>query len=219
LIDFVANHFDWVFIPGDRGELPYAHLPQTQYTDPWLIRQASELPDRASARQLLNLPPNPATSVVVVAPGDGSGSYYGQLTQAIARHFPQVEVRCLATTCPADCPVELWASHWPTLDCLRAADIVVGPAEYGTFYECQALGIPLITLPLLQHYDRSLGRMESRQRQNCSEWPVISVHSFEGAIAAVERFLTQQCTQSWTYRNGVTDVFQTLQSPEACLVG
>src|SRR5207237_1065899 len=55
---FVANNFDLVLVPGEMGELPFAHLSQVRCSEPWLIRSANELPNRDQAHTLLRLNPD-----------------------------------------------------------------------------------------------------------------------------------------------------------------
>jgi hypothetical protein len=78
--------------------------------------------------------------------------------------------------------------HWPGIECLPAADVVVGGAGYNTFYECVAVGVPLVTFVFKRLYDRQ----QIRVMQWCDhqQWsPVRRVKSVEEALLAVEDFL------------------------------
>ncbi|MGH1395704.1 MAG: glycosyltransferase, partial [Trichormus sp.] len=52
----------------------------------------------------------------------------------------------------------LWVSHHPGIECLAAADVVVGAGGYNTVYECVAVGVPLVALALPRLYDRQTKR-------------------------------------------------------------
>jgi hypothetical protein len=200
---FVADNFDLVLVPGETGELPLAHLPQVQHTAPWLIRSASTLPNRAYARTLLSLNPDETGKVVLVyAAGRAEElAFYGQLTRDLANSLTGVTVRCLSAECPTHCPPELWVFHWPGIECLPAADVVVGGAGYNTFYECVAVGVPLVAFAFKRLYDRQEIRvMQWCDRQQSS--PVRRVKSVEEALLAVEDFLQLPSGHQSDFING-----------------
>lgn len=226
LAAFVRTAFDRVLIPGDGsptpevGEqgLPLATLPQSCYTAPWLLRTAEELPDRALACSHLgleNLTPETPVILVITAGQQPELSWYGAVTVALAQAFPQAIVRCLAPVCPPHCPPRLWRFHWPAIDCLPAADVVVGGAGYNTFYECQSLGIPLVARPCPRLYDRQQARIDRWwQQPNAGDWWVRSVSTVEAAIAAVAQALHQapQHSGSPSYVNGAIEAVQLIQA-------
>lgn len=93
--------------------------------------------------------------MVVCAAGRAAElAWYGKLTSALAESLSGVVVRCLAAKCP-DCPPDLWVFHYPGMECLLAADVVVGGGGYNTFYECAALQVPLVTFTMDRRYDRA----------------------------------------------------------------
>ncbi|MBW4678663.1 MAG: hypothetical protein KME19_00925 [Microcoleus vaginatus WJT46-NPBG5] len=192
LPDFVADNFDLVIVPGEGEEMPLAELPQVRHTAPWLIRSAGELPDVIHARTLLGLNPTDTNPLIVICAAGRAEelSLYGNLTRVLAESLPGVTVRCLAPECPENCPDELWVFHWPGIECLPAADVVVGGAGYNTFYECLSVGVPLVAFAFKRQYDRQEMRV-LRWIENQATVPVKLVESVEGALSAVCDFLNQ----------------------------
>lgn len=192
LPDFVADNFDLVIVPGEGEEMPLAELPQVRHTAPWLIRSAGELPDVIHARTLLGLNPTDTNPLIVICAAGRAEelSLYGNLTRVLAESLPGVTVRCLAPECPENCPAELWVFHWPGIECLPAADVVVGGAGYNTFYECLSVGVPLVAFAFKRQYDRQEMRV-LRWIENQATVPVKLVESVEGALSAVCDFLNQ----------------------------
>lgn len=196
---FVADNFDLIAIPGEPRDLPFAELPQVEYTAPWLIRSASELGDRTHSLKLLRL--NPAETdrlVLVLAAGrDEELRLYGQLTVALAKALPGVTVRCLSPDRPPECPLELWTFHWPGIECLPAADVVVGGGGYNTFYECAAVGVPLVAFAFPRQYDRQAHRVLT------ATGSATLVNAIDSAIAATIALLeTPRKRQPPTFVNG-----------------
>jgi hypothetical protein len=184
LRSFVANNFDLAIVPGEGNTVPLSDLPQVRHTEAWLIRNANELPKLNQARLLLRLKPTdyPKT-IVVCAAGQGKElTWYGKLTTALVESLNNVTVRCLAAKCPDRLP-DLWVFHYPGIECLLAADVVVGGGGYNTLYECAALKVPLVAVAQNRRYDRQAVRIgKSIAAQN--------VASIEDAVSAVRHQLS-----------------------------
>jgi predicted glycosyltransferase len=221
IAEFVEAHFEQILIPGEGDQVPLAHLPQVQHTAPWLIRSADELMPPDQARSLLRLPQTLTPTVIVCASGStppslvgkGAGGLgqeaqlFGTLTHQLHQSLPGVTVRCLSPQCPPYCPPELWVSHWPGIDYLQMADVVVGGAGYNTTYECAALGVPLISFAFQRLYDRQARRAQQHN---------YGVQTIDEAIALVRRLL-QQTSKSTTpnqrnYVNGALQAVQLIES-------
>jgi len=215
---FVAENFDLVLIPGEIGELPLAQLPQVNHTAPWLFKSAGELPNRADARALLRLDSSEGKVVLVCAAGRAEElSFYGQLTRDLANSLPDVTVRCLSAECPKNCPPQLWVFHWPGIDCLTAADVVVGGAGYNTFYECVSVGVPLVAFAFKRQYDR--------QQMRASRWchqeklpPVRLVKSAQEAQIAIADFLQLPGCNPPSFINGAIAAVQIIEYATASLL-
>ncbi len=182
---FVANNFDLVIVPGESDTVPLSDLPQVRHTAAWLIRSADALPDINKARLLLRLNPADYRSKTVVVCAAGRAEellWYGKLTGTLAESLTGVAVRCLAATCPENCPPDLWIFHWPGIECLLAADVVVGGGGYNTFYECAALKVPLVAFAMNRRYDRQDERVDQLTTAQ-------RVESIDDAIAAVRHYL------------------------------
>lgn len=150
---FVADHYDCVICPGERGLL--ADLPQAIFTAPWLLRPPAAV--------------KPGVDVVVCAGGNAEElPWYGEVAALLAR---DVGVRCLAAELPPGCPPELWIRYWPSIDWIASAGAVVGGAGYNTVNECLALGVPLIARPWPRKYDRQRLRAEQCPNATIVETP------------------------------------------------
>ncbi|MBD2495791.1 glycosyltransferase [Nostoc sp. FACHB-280] len=182
LRSFVAQHYDTVIVPGEGQDLPLADLPNVEYTAPWLIRNCEELPDKISVRShILKVNPDIKTILVCAAGNASELSFFAQLTLLLQQNFPHCAVRILAANCPADIPETLWISHHPGIECLAAADVVVGGAGYNTVYECAAVGVPLVAFAFKRLYDRQAKRANQ----------VYSVRSLAETIAIVKILLNK----------------------------
>lgn len=183
LPSFVSKHFDRAIVPGEGEDLPLSELPIVQHTAPWLIRNADELPDTIRARSLLMKVGESVKTILVCAAGTESElSFFGQLAMRLSTAFPSEVVRILASTCPVECSPALWVSYTPGIECLAAADVVVGGAGYNTVYECAAVGVPLVAFAFKRLYDR-----QDRRASKSAYW----VRDVEEAIATVRMLLDQ----------------------------
>ncbi|MGC9527334.1 MAG: hypothetical protein ACP5D7_17510 [Limnospira sp.] len=202
LISFVSHHFDLILIPGEGEDLPFANLPQVRYTEPWLSRNIWELPDRAIARSELGLPAETANkTVLILASGrEEELNFYGEVTVRLAGR-KNLDVRCISAIQPPNCPPELWRFHYPAFEYLVAADVVVGSGGYNTVYECQALGIPLVSRPFRRLYDRQLQRL-NRIVGDRDRSPAIIVGDVEMAVEAVAALLPLSVPHNSRYENG-----------------
>ncbi len=190
LVAFVAENFDLVMVPGEGSEVPLTDLPAVRYTDPWLIRSANEVPNRAQARSLLGLQaPESQPVVLVCAAGrEEELALYGQLTVELARSLNNVIVRCLSAECPPGVPPELWVFHWPAMECWPAANVVVGGGGYNTVYECAAVKVPLVAFAFERKYDRQAVRLFKAKAEALSD-AIAIVETLPDAIATVRQFL------------------------------
>jgi len=137
-------------------------------------------------------------------------SFYGQLTRDLANSLTNVTVRCLSAECPENCPPELWVFHWPGIDCLPAADVVVGGAGYNTFYECVSVGVPLVAFAFKRQYDRQQMRV-SRWCQQQKLPPVRLVKSAEEAKIAIADFLQLPRRNPPSFVNGAIAAVQIIE--------
>lgn len=199
LAPFVQAHYDQVLIPGE-SHAPLAHLHHAHQTAPWLMRDGEELLHlRKSLQQQLQLPSHQPVIIVCATGKPAELKTFGEVTQQLTQHYPAATIRCLAHRRPPACPVEQWISHWPGLEILQFADIVVGAAGYNTTYECAALGVPLVSLPMVRKYDRQAKRAAAHN---------IPVTSIEGSIQTVGALLEKPPSpnQSMELPNGINGV-------------
>jgi predicted glycosyltransferase len=197
---FVLKNFDAVIVPGDGTDLAFADLPEVRHTAPWLIRNCEELPDKKIVRsQIFKVEPS-RKIILVCASGQASElSLFGQLTIDIQQNFPECAVRILAPHCPTNCLESLWVKHHPGIECLAAADVVVGAAGYNTVYECASVGVPLVALALPRLYDR-------QQKRANRGYPVQNIQEAISTLGLILKQLTPQNQLSIiSYINGAKE--------------
>ncbi|MEB3882917.1 hypothetical protein [Lyngbya sp. CCY1209] len=211
LISFVAEHFDLILIPGEGENLPFANLPQVRSTEPWLSRNSWELPDRATARSQLGLAAKTANkTVLILASGRAEElNFYGEVTVRLAGQ-KNLDVRCISAIQPPNCPPELWRFHYPAFEYFVAADVVVGSGGYNTVYECQALGIPLVSRPFRRLYDRQLQRL-NRIVGDPRRSPAIIVGDADMAVEAVAALLPLALPRNLRYENGAIAAVEAIE--------
>ncbi len=155
---FARNNYHLVIEPGDieQNSNTDSGCPMIR-TAPWVVRDASELPSRQAMRKNLRIGENETLILVVASGKDSELDFYWEIARQANHRFDNALVRCLAPTLvPNVSDVDdqsLWISHWPGIECIVAADIVVGSAGYNTINECSFLDVPLIATPFDRLYD------------------------------------------------------------------
>jgi hypothetical protein len=225
LRSFVVRHFDAVIVPGEGKDVPLADLPIVRHASPWLIRNAEEL-DIDRARQLLeregerkrindstfNTPRSKKTILVYTSGKPSELRLFGAIARSLVTAFPECSVRCLAPVLPPQCPPGVWVSHSPGIECLPAADIVVGGGGYNTVSECRALGVPLIAFAFKRLYDRQI------QRVSAASYAIEivdgkNVVDYISATIAAVRSLLDRTPKSTIphYENGAVEAVQAIE--------
>lgn len=187
---FAEHYYKTILVPGEGDTLPFANFPQAVQTLPWLMFNSQELPSV--------IPKGQPTILVVAAGHLPEMAFWGQFMMALSTTFPNVNCRCLAYTCPPQCPPNLWIQVWPGMLILNQADVVIGGAGYNTVFECQALGKPLIAFAWPRQYDR--------QQYRGQRWAKL-VKTSQEAIDAVQALLQSPRNPNpiQPYRNGIGD--------------
>jgi hypothetical protein len=179
---FVVENFSLILVPGEGKDVPFCDLSCVQHTAPWLIRNFWELTPRVTIREKILRVNQSVKTILICASGKTSElSIFGRIAQRLHEEFPQYAVRILAANCPEECSKNLWVTHHPGIECLAAADIVVGGAGYNTVYECAAVGVPLVKLVFPRLYDRQA------KRAGMGDW----VRDVEEAIVTVSLMVEQ----------------------------
>lgn len=183
LRSFVTRNFDAVIVPGEGQDLPLSDLPGVIHTTPWLIRNPEELPEQKFVRSHILKVNETQQLILVCATGQASElPLFLQLTHQLHTAFPECAVRILASHCPEHTLEKLWVSHHPGIECLAAADVVVGAAGYNTVYECASVGVPLVAFALPRLYDRQLKRANKTYQ----------VQNIPDALCTVKQILEQR---------------------------
>ena len=202
ILAFAQQHYDGILLPGEY-DVPLAGLPQVKQTAPWLSRSASAL--ATPAVHLANFRTQHAITrdrplILVCAAGKPSElAFFGQLTMNLQAAFPQATVRCMAATCPPHCHPDYWFCHWPGIEAVSMATVVVGGGGYNLIHECKALNRPLISFAFARRYDRQAKRIKTYGQLATTR---------ADAIAQVGNYLQQARYSNWhapttvTYENG-----------------
>ena len=202
---FVASYYDLILIPGENIFSSFTDLSQTYKTEPWLIRNPDELPNLSIATSILKLTPKQAKSplVIILASGYNSElSVYRQIAVTLERE--NYTVRCLSATLPPDFSSSVWQFHYPAIECLWLADVVIGGGGYNTVFECSALNIPLVALPHRRLYDCQYTRIITQQQQG---YLIILAKNVTEVIKLTQQLLSRTQSKSLKpskFLNGVT---------------
>lgn len=194
---FVAHYYDTVVIPGEGDDVPFTYFPQTVHTLPWLMLNAQELPSVSPTEQ--------STIIIVAAGNQEEMAFWGQLMVRLLTTFPEVACRCLAYTCPPQCPPHLWVQEWPGMPVLNQADVVIGGAGYNTVFECQALGKPLISFAWPRQYDRQQHR--GQRWAKLVETPQVAIDTVKSLLQTL-----RDQRESQNYGNGIGDAISIIET-------
>lgn len=200
---FVKSSYDLVLIPGEAEGNAFAKLSNAVVTEPWLIRNADELPSRRKARQLLKISDVRQPCILVCASGTSKElKWFGAVVSELLNRSPHAAIRCVAPSLPPGCPRECWIKYWPAADLYAATDIVIGSAGYNTIYECLANGMPLVTRPWPRLYDRQWLRARRAVRAGNV---IVVKEAAEAASKAIRRISTASPRSRINYRNGIVE--------------
>ncbi|MGD1917904.1 MAG: UDP-N-acetylglucosamine--LPS N-acetylglucosamine transferase [Pleurocapsa sp.] len=164
LKEFVRRNYNLIIIPGENTPSAFADLPQTIKTNPWLIRGSQKLANLPTAADLLGLTIKQTQQplIIILASGyEAELALYGEIAHSL--HQQGYQVRCLSGTLPPTCPLEIWRCHYPALECLWLADLVIGSGGYNTVFECDRLNLPLVAIPHKRLYDCQETRITAQQ--------------------------------------------------------
>ncbi len=215
LRDFVKSAYDLVLIPGESEGNAFARHPNAVVTEPWLIRNADELPSRIKARRLLKIEEVRQPCILVCASGTSKElKWFGAVVAELLDRSPRATIRCVAPTCPPGCPWQCWIKHWPAIDLYPATDIVIGSAGYNTIYECLACGVPLIARPWPRLYDRQW--LRARRAERVGNVMVVKQPA-EVAAKAIHRVSGARHRSQIKYHNGVVEAVSLIDSGDSIL--
>jgi hypothetical protein len=160
----------------------------------------------------LNAPRSKKTILVYTSGKPSELRLFGAIAQSLVTAFPECSVRCLAPILPPQCPPAVWVSHLPGIECLPAADIVVGGGGYNTVSECRAVGVPLIAFAFKRLYDRQV------QRVSAASYAIEIVDGrnladyISATIAAVRSLLDRTPKSPIPhYKNGAVEAVQAIE--------
>ncbi len=126
---------------------------------PVLLRDPAELPSRVEARGLLGVAPNER---VLLAVSTEEAHYTSRLFTLIARLAadlrPSPRIFWASPNLEPFSRTEAYSrgerlQHYPLLEVLSGADVLVGASGYNLFSEAKAVGVPTVFVPRERRYD------------------------------------------------------------------
>ena len=149
---FISRHFDSVI---HAEEIPGAPAPDAVCC-PVLIRDYDELPGIEASRRLLNVEEG---QKVILAAATGEEEELHQFHRMVLELFkelnpPGFSLRLVPQNPGLERDDRISSvSHFPLIEALPAADILIGPCGYNLFHESGALQIPRVFSPREKKYD------------------------------------------------------------------
>jgi len=144
-----AAHYSELWLPGE--DAPLAGHPRAVRTAPWLVRDPHERLSRVAAREALGVG-DERPLVLVSRAGTPAES---AAAPALAARLEDALGADVHVRCP---------SHWPLVELLPGADLLVGAGGYHTVHEARACGVPLLAVPRPRRYDRQARRLTAAER-------------------------------------------------------
>ncbi|MEM8613057.1 MAG: hypothetical protein AAGF93_13640 [Cyanobacteria bacterium P01_H01_bin.105] len=163
-----------------------------------------------------------AKLILVLASGkQAEQKVYGLITQELVDRFPWLHIYCLSPSYPPGCPWDHWISHFPAIEYLSAADLVIGGCGYNLFYECMALKLPLIAFPWERIHDVQRQRADTANTLGLGE--VSITMNIQTTCFKVSQYLADWITQGPTiaapidsclpnFKNGVFNAVQVIET-------
>lgn len=204
---FVKKYYSMSIVPGEGLRPVLSDFSIS--TSAWLIRNCSELASRSLIRKQLKIKKEKAPFILICASGTSEElPFYLGLAEQIKKKFPEITLRCLSGFSESNSKTGLLMNYWPGIDCIHAADLVIGSGGYNTINECMALRTPLIALAQKRLYDRQLDRIKSSDAMLAS--------SQSDVIKMLEHWLgsdTKQKDRPETvqFENGALTAFQQIE--------
>jgi hypothetical protein len=184
---FVAEHYDLLLAPGERG--PLADMAECQQTAPWLMRDADELLARDEARAAFGATTAASLVLVSAAGRPEELPFLRAVADALASPSRHVVFSSLAH-----------GGHFPLLERLAGVDVIVGGGGYHTVAEARATGTPLVGIALPRRYDRQARRLHG----------FVVAYDEASLRDAVARALETDRSRCPSYVNGVHEALAAL---------
>lgn len=212
LREFV-QHFDRLLVPGESA--PFEDSPHAIRTEPWLIRDESELLPSAEARRILKVESDTLPVVAVIGCGrlDEIKQMRCLATQLTSEFASVAAVRFITLSRHGDDqPVSqshsglTTISLWPFFQAIRGVSLIVGSGGYNSVHEARATRTKFIGLSWPRLYDRQQRRLSECER--AADFQQVR-QQVSGALAS---FSHRSSNSPPRYRNGVHKAIETVEA-------
>lgn len=183
---FVREQYGLILSPG--GESPFERLDQCLEIPPMLLRNAAEIMNRCEARKELSC--CAGRLVLLVASGrqeevDLMVWLWRELKSRQTDDQIEFKIAAAGDVKDVDC-----VEHWPLLEVLPAADLVVGGAGYHLHQETTACRVNRLLFPFARKYD------DQPLRADVSETAMLDAIGSTGGLKPFLLHRTIQAIQS-----------------------
>jgi hypothetical protein len=160
----VAARYDLLLLPGE--DAPMGDLPNAIRTRPWLLRDRSEILDRAEARLRLKLSRDDRPAIVVMGCGRVAEiNAARRLAERLETDLSdRASVRFASIIQDSENKMSRSVTLWPLVDLMAGIDVLVGSGGYNTVHEARATATPLVALAQPRKYDRQAHRLSLQER-------------------------------------------------------
>jgi len=200
---FADAFFDLILIPGEDS--PYTELSRSRRLEPFLIRDADELPPRREARVALAAPEG---SPVVLVVGSGTepecremAVLAEELQNALSSGGVAVRLALPPSVAYESRGGDFLVRHYPLIEYLPAVDIVIGQAGYNLAHETHSVGVRSLLIARTRKYDRQQQR----------HYTYADVPQAEALARTLSSMLRQPVESSRCYANGACAGAQLIQ--------
>ncbi|MCP4731411.1 MAG: hypothetical protein GY872_15175 [Roseibacillus sp.] len=154
-----VNRFDLILVPGE--DAPFAREAHAQSTDPWLIRDSTELLTPCWAREALGVEAGDDRPVLVVCStsSEREERFFHELASSLTGRLDSWIVRT-ASPVPASGQLTIW----PLLRLLPGVNGLIGGGGYNLVHEARSTDTPLFAFALPRRYDRQAIRLAQHER-------------------------------------------------------
>ncbi|MCP4848828.1 MAG: hypothetical protein GY899_12875 [Verrucomicrobiaceae bacterium] len=165
--DYVAQYpltkavrlFDLILVPGE--DAPFAQEDYAHLTEPWFIRDSTELLPSSAARGVLGVEVGDDRPLLVVCStgSEREERFFHELATSLGERLESWIIRTTSIVSGAG-----KITTWPLIRLLPGVNQVIGGGGYNLVHEARSTNTPLLAFALPRRYDRQNVRLRSHER-------------------------------------------------------